>query len=154
MKVEFTVAGHPEPGGSKTAFVIGGRARVTDANPKAKGWKQTVASAARGAMLRDRLRPLDGPLSVEMTFVRERPKSHRLAGPHAPDTYVLNAEGRRNPYPTTKPDVLKLARSTEDAMSGIVYVDDAQIVEERLRKVYGTTEGVAITVTQLFSEEV
>ena len=38
--------------------------------------------------------------------------------------------------PTTKPDLLKLARGVEDAMSGIVYRDDAQITTEYLAKWY------------------
>ena len=33
--------------------------------------------------------------------------------------------------------MLKLARAVEDAMSGVVYRDDAQVVTEVLRKRYG-----------------
>ena len=35
------------------------------------------------------------------------------------------------------PDVLKLARGVEDALTGIVWRDDAQIVNESLNKVVG-----------------
>jgi len=43
--------------------------------------------------------------------------------------------------------VLKLARGVEDALSGILYMDDAQIVSERLTKLYGSPARVEITVT-------
>jgi Holliday junction resolvase RusA-like endonuclease len=50
--------------------------------------------------------------------------------------------------PPVKPDVLKLARAVEDAMSGIIYKDDAQIVTERLCDRYGILPGVAIQVEE------
>jgi crossover junction endodeoxyribonuclease RusA len=35
---------------------------------------------------------------------------------------------RREPYPAKKPDVDKLLRAVCDALSGIAFIDDAQIV--------------------------
>ena len=109
-----------------------------DANPKAKGWKTLVAQAAGEAMAGREL--LRGPLAVSLRFYVRRPKAHYSARgdvkPSAP------------PYPTGKPDVLKLARGVEDAMSGVLYGDDAQIVHEILTKDYGP-ERVEIAVTAL-----
>jgi len=98
---------------------------VTDANPEAKDWKRTVQAFAQQAMEGQRL--ADGPLKVNMTFYLSRPQGHygtRGLRPSAPA------------FPAVKPDVLKLARSTEDALTGIVWVDDARIVFEQLSKVY------------------
>lgn len=136
MSVAFTVYGKPEPAGSKRAFARGGRTMVVDANPSAKPWKQQVAWTAIDAMSGREI--LRGPLLVSMIFTRRRPVGH------------LRADGRVKDsapeYPTTRPDVLKLARAVEDAMSGIVYTDDSQIVDEQLLKLYGGSECVEVRV--------
>lgn len=142
--ISFSVIGKPEPAGSKRAFQRGARIVVVDDNPKSREWKNKVASAARGVMLSLRAQPLQGPLYVSMVFTRERPKSHFRS-----DGITLNSEGQRNEYPTTKPDVLKLTRAVEDAMSKIIYDDDAQIVSENIRKEYGADPGVHVYVMEM-----
>lgn len=125
MRVE--VLGKPEPGGSKRAISIPGRrfTQVVDANPRAEAWKDTVRKTARYTLLG--VKPLEGPVGVRMVFVVEKPKT-------------VTRE-----WPTVKPDVLKLARPVEDALSGILWSDDAQIVREALEKRYGPRPGVTIT---------
>lgn len=147
--LRFEVLGHPEPAGSKEAVPPRGGARfaqVIDANPKAKGWKNVVAATARGAMLQSRRSLIEGPVRVEMVFRRSRP------GAHVKKDGTLTLEGVRHEFPATKPDVLKLARAVEDACTGIVWRDDAQIVSEVLWKRYaavGDVEGVTVTVVEL-----
>lgn len=138
--LHVVVHGTPEPAGSKRSFVPKGWTRpvVVDANPKAKGWKGLVAQHAGEAMEGRAL--LRGPLHLTLQFTVRRPKGHygaRGLKPGAPA------------HPTTRPDVLKLARGVEDALSGVVYADDSQVVDERLRKVFGETEGVEIVVVEL-----
>lgn len=142
--IEFTAFGLSQPAGSKRAFALrrkdgsivtrpGGApvVSVTDDNPKSKGWKDTVAWAAREALPPGAHALLSGPLKVEFTFFRQRPKGHfRKDG-------SLSTEGLSKPYPTSKPDALKLARAAEDALTGIVWTDDALIVTEVLRKRWG-----------------
>lgn len=134
----FTVHGTPAPAGSKRAFFRGGRAIVVDANKKARPWKDQVAQVAGDFMGGRPL--LAGPLELRLCFYVKRPKAH------------MNAAGRAKPsapwFPTTKPDVLKLARGVEDALSGVIYFDDAQIVTEVLEKRYGP-ECVEIEVREL-----
>jgi Holliday junction resolvase RusA-like endonuclease len=133
----FWVPGIAQPAGSKRAFPRGGHVSVVDANPKAKSWKGVVGLRAELAM--GGHPPFDGPLTVMMTFNRSRPKAHigkHGVLPSAPD------------FPTVKPDLLKLARAVEDAMTGIVYRDDAQIVAEWLWKKYGEQDGVMVSVTR------
>lgn len=48
--------------------------------------------------------------------------------------------------PATRPDVLKLARCAEDSLTGIVWRDDAQIVEEHLFKYWGEPARVEIEI--------
>lgn len=53
---------------------------------------------------------------------------------------------RKRIYPTVKPDLSNLIRSTEDAMSKIVFEDDAQVVEIFAKKKYGLKESIKIEI--------
>ena len=44
---------------------------------------------------------------------------------------------RHRPYPCVRPDADKLARALLDALTGIAYFDDGQVVGLSIRKVYG-----------------
>jgi Holliday junction resolvase RusA-like endonuclease len=141
--ISFTVYGEAEPAGSKTAGVTNyGRRFVRDANPASYEWKRLVSQVAGAQM--NGAEQLEGPLSLVLTFVRTRPKRHfgkRGLLPSAPA------------YPTVKPDALKLARAVEDALSGVVYRDDAQVVEQVARKVYGEPARVEIAVREIEAED-
>jgi Holliday junction resolvase RusA-like endonuclease len=142
--ISFTVLGTPAPAGSKTAFVTKGpnpRAVITDASKRSRPWKSRVAAAAQDAM--NGRPPLEGALYLRLTFAVRRPVKHfRKDG-------ELGAEGHRRPYPSVKPDALKLARAVEDALTGIVYSDDAQVVLEAVSKHYDAAEGVVVEVREL-----
>lgn len=147
--IAFTVFGVPQPAGSKRAFnhATTGRVVVVDDARKSRPWKQEVAGAANMAAGSFR-GLLDGPLRLELVFWMPRPKGHYGTGRNA---------GKVRPsaprFPAVKPDVLKLARAVEDALSGIVYRDDAQIVDEVLRKVYGEPARVEVRVEPVGSDE-
>jgi Holliday junction resolvase RusA-like endonuclease len=145
-ELTFTVNGVAQPAGSKRAFLNRKTKRmmVADSNPKARPWKAEVADAARLAMLAQAVTPngtlVDGPLALDLTFVVPRPKGHfgvKGVRPSAPA------------FPTVRPDVLKLARGVEDALTGIVWRDDAQIVSEQLHKIYGEPARVIVRVVRL-----
>jgi Holliday junction resolvase RusA-like endonuclease len=136
--LHFTVYGTAMPAGSKRAFAKGGKAWVTDANPKSAPWKNQVAQVAGGAMAGRSL--MDGPLKARFTFFRARPKGHfKRDG-------SLSAQGHRKPYPDVKPDLTKLVRCAEDALKGVVWRDDQQVVAHKTWKLYGEPERVVITV--------
>lgn len=140
---EFFVPGIPKPGGSKKAFrhAKTGKIIVTDSCKGNKDWRAVVALAATEAF---REGPLTGPLQVEFGFCLLRPKGHFGTGKRA-------AEIRSSAptYPTVKPDTTKLIRSTEDAMTGIVWRDDSQIVIQHGTKVYSDRAGCLVTVREL-----
>lgn len=48
--------------------------------------------------------------------------------------------------PLGKPDWDNYAKALSDALNGIVYADDSQIVSARITKRYGEEPGVAVTV--------
>lgn len=151
-ELRFFVPGIPAPGGSKNAFalkkggVYTGRVAVVDAGgQKTKDWRSAVKEFAINAVKQhshEAFMPFAGQIEVELTFRMPRPKSHfRSNGlelkPGSPRAHVF------------KPDVLKLARSTEDAMTGICYVDDAQIVKEIIEKVYSDQPGAWIVIREI-----
>ena len=59
---------------------------------------------------------------LSVTFVFARPKSHFRANGELKPTAPRHCTGRIG-------DVSKLVRAVEDAMTGIVYNDDAQIID-------------------------
>lgn len=126
----FTVFGKQESGGSKKGGYNPNTDRVVirDDNDNAKGWKLQVGMVA-GVLMRGR-DPYSGPLGLYVTFYRERPKGHfgvHGVKPSAPK------------FPVTKPDTTKLLRPFEDALTGIIWGDDAQIVTQHAEKRYCAT---------------
>lgn len=132
--VEFFVAGRPQPAGSKRAVAAG---RVVDANPRAGNWKNDVRQEAQKAF--EGAEPTRRPITLLLTFFRARPQAHR-------DAHGRVKPAWQNAMPTAKPDSLKLARGVEDALTGIAYVDDAQVVTLRVQKVFSERPGVGIYV--------
>jgi Holliday junction resolvase RusA-like endonuclease len=145
----FEVLGKPQPGGSKTAFVIPNtkRAVVVDANKNLKPWKAAVQEAAREQTPRWWEGPLEGPVYLSLIFVRQRPKHHFGTGRNE---QVLKDSAPR--YPTGRPDTTKLTRGLEDALTGVAWKDDAQIVTQVCLKRYadpGEGERVVVEITPL-----
>lgn len=144
-RVWFDVEGTPAPGGSKSAFRHRGTGRivVVDAGGKrTKDWRAAVAAAGRAAM-QGREMPAP-PLLLTVLFRMPRPQSHLTkAGKLRRTSPVL---------PVARPDLTKLLRSTEDALSGIVYADDASIAEQWVAKMYAhpnETPGARITISSI-----
>lgn len=142
IPITFTVIGLPKPAGSKRAFalkkggVYTGRAVVTDDCKTSRDWKTDVKHAAVAIYQRE---PLACAVRLTLVFVLPRPRGHfgtgRNVGVLKPSAALFHV---------IKPDVLKLARGVEDALTGIIWKDDSQIVEEYLEKRYtqpGETPG-------------
>lgn len=132
QSVRIWVPGIAKPAGSKRAFAFVGKdgkphSRVVDACAKGKSWQACVREAA-AVQMHDR-ELMSGGLSVDMVFVMQRPMKHYNARGELKDGFAAEA-------PTKRPDVLKLARGVEDALTGIVWRDDSLIVEEYLIKQY------------------
>lgn len=101
-----------------------------------KRWRTVVAAAARPAMAGRE--PLREPLRVLMLAALPMP-----------------AAAARRVYPHVPPDSDKLARSVLDALSGVVFRDDALVCDLQVRKRYAgrpgslATPGVRVTVTPM-----
>ena len=112
------VPGVPAPQGSAKAYVVQGRAIVTHDNDNTMPWRSQVASFIRQAIGPGIAHPT-GPVKVELLFLMPR----RKAEPK-----------RTTPAHTRKPDVDKLIRSCLDAMTGLIFSDDAQVTKVRAEK--------------------
>lgn len=123
--IRIVAFGTPAPQGSKKGFYnkYSGRVQMVESSDKVKPWREDVRQAALGVMDAHQLVKLDGPLEVRMVFTLAKP-----AG--APKT--------KRTWPMRYPDVSKLARSTEDALTSIgFWADDARVVNyTRLAKVF------------------
>jgi len=125
--MKIIVRGTPAPQGSKRHV---GHGVMIESSKKVKPWRESVKYAAIEA--RDGALPLDGPLFVRMVFTFIRPRGHYRSGIHSDK---LRADAPT--HPKGYPDLSKLARSTEDALTEArIWHDDAQVVEYYLSKVY------------------
>lgn len=117
--VEIRVYGMPGPQGSKRLIGKDGRGRgiLVESSAKVKPWRQAVKYAALEAAGR-----VTGPLEVQMTFTLPKPKS-------APKT--------RKTWPSSRPDLSKLVRATEDALTDAgAWDDDSRVVRCVASKVF------------------
>jgi hypothetical protein len=50
--------------------------------------------------------------------------------------------------PCKKPDIDNIAKTYLDAMNGVIFVDDTQVVELHVKKVYAEKPGVDVMVME------
>lgn len=120
--LRFTVTGIPVPQGSKTAFNVGRRAVVVDANKTVlKPWRAHVRQAAETAL--GGREGFTEAAFVLLDFHMPRPKSVKRA------------------RPSVKPDIDKLTRAILDALtdSGVLK-DDGLVVTLHVEQWYATHE--------------
>lgn len=156
MQIAFEVLGVPAAKGNARAFVnkATGKAILSSfgsgpREKKLRSWDAAVREAAREAC--GQLEApvfVAAPLRVILVFRMTRPAGHwskKAGGGLLPSAPLV---------PTTKPDGDKLARSTIDPLHGIVFDDDARIVELVIRKVYAKPgdEGAFVRIEPWTSE--
>lgn len=115
----------------------GGYVRVYDP-PKVKQFKSFLRSLASSQYSRP---PLLGPLSVSLTFYRPVQKS------------ISQSERERRlsneSKPVVKPDTDNYIKSTLDALNGVLWHDDAQIVKITGEKRYSDHPKITVSVKQV-----
>ena len=127
--IEFHVPGVPIPQGSMKAIQSPHQAFpriVHDNASELKGWRDVVRAYAR---LHVAGHPWDGPVRIWVDFIFARPKSH------IGKTGLLACA---LPIPT--PDVDKLVRAFLDALTGVAFVDDRQVIQVDAAKYYGKSD--------------
>lgn len=125
QRLKFSVDGTPVPQGSMRIYnghIVHNKAQELAA------WRAQVAVAAKLSGCK----PLDGPIIITMNFRVARPKTVK------------------RDHPTVAPDLDKYIRNVNDALTGICFYDDAQVVEIHSNKRYSDTPGVTIVIEQMF----
>jgi crossover junction endodeoxyribonuclease RusA len=132
MDYTFTVYGVPAPQGSIKAFVTKRSRRVilTSDCKKLKPWRQEISGTALAAMNGCPPAAKEVGVGVYVDFFFDRPKS----------------VSKKWPDKTTKPDVDKLLRALFDALTGIAFVDDSQVVRGGYSKQFGSPARAVIRV--------
>lgn len=106
--VDVWVPGRPAAQGSKRHV---GHGRMIESSKAIGPWRTLVAWHLAQVHTGP---PLDGPIVVTVQFVMPRP---------------VGTPKRHTPAATKRPDVDKLLRGVFDAVTGVVWRDDAQVVE-------------------------
>ena len=104
-----------------------------------KPWMDTVRQAAMKAYPRGIIHT--GPIGVFVGFCMVRPKSHFGTGKNAK---ILKESAPEKPK--SKPDLSKCLRAIEDALTGIVWKDDSQVVYSLAGKSYHKKAGAKIQI--------
>ena len=131
----FAVRGEPAPWTVYTR-----RGEPTLSFMRMKSWQAQIALTARAQMSR-RIdsQPFGGPLRLEMEFYRSIPAGAQL------DEYIKT-------HIIARPDLRNLEKACEDALKGILFIDDSQVVSSEGTK--GYTAGEPYTTIRLYRVEV
>lgn len=122
-QISFIVPGKPCTQGSKDQF---GR----EANKRLPGWRSDARDAARQALAGHTDWPMDAPMTVSLAAFHQRPKHHTVAG------RGKIVKDSAPAHPGRVGDLDKIARALLDAMTGIAWNDDDQVVRIHADKLY------------------
>lgn len=116
------------------AFIASGRAIVTDSkNAELRAYERDVRDIALRELTR-LARPCASEQPFEILLAYYLPRSSGDFDAHG----YVKAGARSTPW--VKPDIDKLTRATFDALTGIVFDDDARIVRVVCEKRFATRE--------------
>lgn len=136
--LKFYVPGQPVAQGSMLGHIVrgkrGGYVAKSRQPPKLRNWRHQVAWRCWEAMKAEGLllEPLeDGPVELYVIAFSVKPQR-----PHPKRKYL----------PATRPDLDKILRAVGDALTGVFYKDDSQVVNAMCFKRYGERAGLEVHV--------
>lgn len=129
---EATAQGRPRAGKTKT-----GKTRMYDPQ-KSKDYKSYVRLVASQYMPKNQL---EGQISMHLKIYRQIPKSMTKK--------LRKASIEEIHRPITKPDCSNIAKGIEDALNGLIYKDDSQIVDLHVSKFYSENPRVEVVINTL-----
>lgn len=139
MTIKFTIPGRVGGKGRPRAVVINGNARILTP-AKTRSTEAMVREFAANAMAGGPL--LEGALQMFLVIWLERPKSWS------------RRKVAESPFPTGKPDLDNVVKLIGDALNGIVWHDDSQIVDLHVARRFSTDgERVVVSVFRLGADE-
>ncbi len=116
ISVSFTVRGEPVAQGSLSVLIARGKRSMRHSNPKLDGWREAVGWEAKIAL-----------------------RGGCPAGKNVPIRLTAAFFFKGDPIrdKTSKPDLDRLLRAIGDALTGVLWADDSQVVEIQGMKFYG-----------------
>ena len=136
--VTFKVLGDPV-GKGRPRFARVGNFVKTYTPQKTVSWEESIGFAAKLAM--GSSEPVKTPVSIYIYIRSPIPKSYSKKRREA----CLSHSER----PTKKPDWDNVSKSVCDAINGIVYDDDTQVVDAFVTKFYAEESGVEVLVREI-----
>lgn len=131
--LEFIVYGRAAPQGSKRNL---GNGIMIESSKRVKPYRTDVRGVALSAVPSDW--DLDRDIDLDLTFCFKRPKSHLTSKGLLTKSAPLTPRGR------SYGDVDKLCRATLDALTGVTYHDDSQVLVLTGRKLFSERNQVII----------
>ena len=139
-RISFVVYSRAAPQGSKRHI---GNGVMIESSKRVKPFRADVRKAAESAALPPGW-PMAAPMRVCFRFHFARPKSHFKR-----DGVALMKSAPEEATSHGLGDLEKLARSVNDALSGVLFDDDRQVAEMHLAKAYDSEDLVIISVEPL-----
>jgi Holliday junction resolvase RusA-like endonuclease len=137
MMVTFKVDTNPV-GKQRARYAKRGNFIQTYTPDKTRNYESLIKEAAIEAM--GSSEPLETPVTLYLYIRAPIPKSL----PKKRIEACLNGLEK----PIKKPDASNVLKSVEDAMNGVVYKDDSQIVNIHVSKVYSSVSGVDVCIKE------
>lgn len=139
--VEFTIPGQPVAKG-RPRFARRGAGVATYTDAKTAGYENLVRMVASVAMAGRE--PVTGPLHLTISLGLQVPGSWSNRRRQMAYSGAIRA--------TKKPDADNVLKGIKDGCNGIVWRDDAQVVQITLRKDYSATPCATVMVSMLDGE--
>ena len=121
--ISFFIPGRPKSTQTGSVITVNGRSFPVR---RGAAWSSICGLAARYCAP---AKPLAGAVRCELTFFLPRPKRPR------------------SQWPVTRPDGENLSKGLLDSWNGVLWVDDSQVVDLVVRKVYARDAGPGVEVT-------
>ena len=139
-EIHIVVPGEPVGKGRPRAFQTRGARRTIKMHTpeKTRAYEDAVALAGKLAM--QGREPLGGPVAMRLDIFMPIPASWSKAKREAA---LLSSV-----MPISKPDASNVLKAVEDALNGIAYIDDSQIIDVWVRKRYSHEARIELTVSQ------
>lgn len=136
--VTVVLSGEPQ-GKGRARAVVRGKFATMYTPAKTRTYEGMIRTAAMDAMAGRN--PISEPVEITLSAVFAIPQSWSQKKRHK----AISGEIR----PTKKPDIDNVIKAWADAMNGVVFADDSQIVKGTFAKTYGPAPLVAVTIKPL-----
>lgn len=150
--ISFTIPGEPIAKGRPKATTIGGFARMYTPQTTVRYEHLVKLAFVEEAERTSQKRHAHGFPTMTFPVANEMVEVEIVFGLPIPKSMpnwrrALALDGSLAPI--TKPDLTNLAKSVEDGLNGVAFVDDSQIVELTLRKKYTDSPSTRVTLRYL-----